>query len=190
MIHRIGTNIPTALTILLRFVDPTGAAPQDGHHLIPERANLDALGRSFADAVKTGPLSGNGYPNQPGFNELHRAYNGAVKELLNQAVKEEGPTEGWSLQQWKDFANSILKSEEPAIQQFLDELEENNPGAKASTAASIAAYRVSASVIARLAVSALVVARARSLFGILILCVNCDTAPREKVTWRFLTPNS
>jgi hypothetical protein len=109
--------------------------------------------------------------------------------MLNEAVEKEGPTGEWSLQQWKDFANSILKSEEPAIKEFLDELEENNPGAKAGIVSSIAAYRVSASVIARIAVSE-VIARARGFFGILILCVNCDTPPKEVVTWRFLPPTS
>jgi RHS repeat-associated protein len=173
-----------ALNNPLRFVDPTGAAPQDGHHLIPDRENLGALGRAFTDAIKTGPLSGNGIPNQPGFNVLHRAYNDAVKELLNETVKEEGPSEEWSIQQWKDFANSVLKSEEPAIKEFLDELEENNPGAKATLTSSIATYRVTANVIARVVVSSLF----RNLFRILILCVNCDQASREMVTWRFLPP--
>jgi RHS repeat-associated protein len=177
-----------ALNNPLRFVDPTGAAPQDGHHLIPQRGNLGAIGRDFADKIKTGSLSGNAYPNQPGFNELHRAYNDAVKELLNEAVEREGlSTEEWSIQQWKDFANSVLESEEPAIKNFLEELEENNPGAKAALVSSIATYRVSTSLFLRV-VGQVFVTRAVSFFRILILCVNCDTPPRERVNVRMLPP--
>jgi RHS repeat-associated protein len=182
-----------ALNNPLRFVDPTGAAPQDGHHLFVERETLfqaGTLARDFANAIKTGPLSGNGYPNQPGFNELHQAYNDAVREMLNEAIQEDGPTEGWSLPQWKDFANSILNSQESAIKDFLDELEQYNPGARAALASSIASYRVSAIVVARIVATALV----RSLFRILILCVNCDPASqqqlRERVTHRILPPSS
>ena len=55
----------------LRFTDPTGAAPAEGDHLIIGRQILNSpLAHSFADAIKTGPLSGNGYPNQPGFNGM------------------------------------------------------------------------------------------------------------------------
>ena len=169
----------------LRFVDPTGAAPQDGHHLISERTTFDVIGKAFTDAIKTGPLSGNGFPNQPGFNVMHRLYNAEVNKMLNEAMEKAGPTERWSIQQWKDFANSVLNSEEPAIKEFLDELEENNPGAKAALASSIAGYRVSTTVIARFIVSSL----ARNLFRILILCVDCDK-PREVVTSRFVTPKS
>lgn len=106
--------------------------------------------------------------------------------MLNEAVQEEGPAEGWSVSQWKDFANSVLNSQRPAIKEFLDELEENNPGARAALASSIAAYRVSASVVARVIGAALV----RSLLRVLILCVNCDGDPREKVTVRILPPKA
>ena len=124
----------------LRFIDPTGAAPADGHHLIPERGNFGALGNDFAERIKTGPLSGNGKPNQPGFNEEHRAYNDAVNEMLNDAEETDGPSQNWSLDQWKEFATKILNSDEPAIKNFLDELEENNPGAKAALARACSHY--------------------------------------------------
>ena len=173
----------------LRFVDPTGAAPQDGHHLIVERSNLNLgdIGKDFANKIKTGPLSGNGFPNQPGFNTVHREYNEAVKQLLNKAVEEEGQTEGWSVQQWKNFANSVLNSEEPAIQNFLEELEENNPGAKAALATSVATYTPSASVIARLALQSFV-SRVGMLRGLFILCFDCNHIPQPDVKWRFLRP--
>lgn len=174
----------------LRFVDPSGAAPQDGHHLIPERGGLGPIGQDFANSIKTGALSGNGRPNQPGFNELHRAYNNAVRDMLNQAVQEEGPTEEWSVAsvaQWQDFANKVLKSDEPAIKNFLEELEENNPGAKAALAAAIASYRVTASVLARIIVSVLF-RRALSV-RTLILCLTCDRyRANEHVWWRMVPP--
>ena len=178
-----------ALNNPLRFVDPTGAAPAEGHHLIPERANLGDLGREFANKIKTGPLSGNGYPNQPGFNTPHREYNDAVRELLNDAENgPDGPSSNWSIDQWKAFANRILNSEEPAIKNFLDELEENNPGAKAALASSIAAYRASAGLIAR-TVAALVAARTRAFFGEIIICFTCEIQRKtEEVTHRIIYP--
>ena len=135
----------------LRFTDPTGAAPAEGHHLITGRQILTSpLAQDFTNAIKSGPLSGNGAPNQPGFNAMHRAYNAAVEEVLSTAEQTAGDRNEWSLKQWKDAANQILNSEEPAIQNFLDELEENNPGAKAAIGSAITAYRVSASVAARM----------------------------------------
>jgi len=142
------------------------------------------LARDFAESVKTGPLSGNGYPNQPGFNELHRGYNDAVKEMLNEAIEKEGPAEEWSLDQWKDFANSVLNSTKPAIKNFLDELEENNAGARAALASSIAAYRVSATVLARVIAAGFV----RFVFRILILRVDGDRPLRPDVRHRILPP--
>jgi hypothetical protein len=106
--------------------------------------------------------------------------------MLDEAVQQEGPLEGWSIQQWKDFATSVLNSKLPAIENFLDELEANNPGAKAALVSSIAAYRVSAIVFARVIAGALV----RSLFRVLIVCVNCDEPLEEKVTHRFLVPKA
>jgi hypothetical protein len=45
----------------LRFTDPTGEAPANGHHLIAGFRSLTGpLAKDFADAIKTGPLSGNG----------------------------------------------------------------------------------------------------------------------------------
>jgi RHS repeat-associated protein len=177
----------------LRFTDPTGASPtDDGHHLISNRETITQVGtlaRDFVDSVKTGELSGNGKPNQPGFNEAHRAYNDAVKALLNETEEVEGPSSGWSLAQWKDFANGVLNSNNSAIKSFLDDLEDNNPGAKAALAASISAYRVSASVIAR-AVAAGVAAQLKAVFGDFLVCVTCDLAGKEKVTWRLVNPPS
>ena len=135
----------------LRFTDPTGAAPAEGHHLITGRQVLTSpLAKDFTNAIKSGPLSGNGFPNQPGFNAMHRAYNGAVEEALTNIEQTAGDRNAWSLKQWKDAATQILNSDEPAIKEFLDELEANNTGAKAAIGAAISAYRVSLSVAARM----------------------------------------
>lgn len=69
--------------------------------------------------------------------------------MLAKAEGAEGPSENWDINKWKDFATKVLNSDEPAIKDFLDELEENNPGAKSALGASIVAYRVSARLIAR-----------------------------------------
>ena len=172
----------------LKLIDPTGSAPVDGHHLIPDRGSVGPAGtlaRDFANKVKTGPLSGNGYPNQPGFNTAHREYNDAVKEMLAKAEEAEGPSENWDVNKWKDFATKILNSDEPAIKDFLDELEQNNPGAKAALGASIAAYRVSAGLIAR-AVAAIVVADTEAFFGDLFICATCNL--HESVTHKIIYP--
>lgn len=50
-----------ALNDPLRFVDPTGAAPQDGHHLFVEREKLFQVGTlagDFAEHIKTGASIG------------------------------------------------------------------------------------------------------------------------------------
>jgi RHS repeat-associated protein len=170
----------------LRLIDPTGSAPVDGHHLIPDRNSVGPAGtlaRDFANNIKTGPLSGNGFPNQPGFNTAHREYNDAVKEMLARAEEAEGPSENWDINKWKDFATKVLNSDEPAIKDFLDELEQNNPGAKAALGASIAAYRVSASLIAR-AVAAIVVADTEAFFGDLFICATCNL--HESVTHKII----
>ena len=138
----------------LRYTDPTGAAPAEGHHLITGRQVLNSpLAQEFTNAIKTGPLSGNGFPNQPGFNSMHRAYNGAVEEVLQGIEQTAGDRNSWSVSQWKSAAGQILNSEEPAIKEFLEELESNNAGAKAALTSAIAAYRVSASLAIRVGVA-------------------------------------
>ncbi|HWY23089.1 MAG TPA: RHS repeat-associated core domain-containing protein [Candidatus Acidoferrum sp.] len=139
----------------LTLVDPTGAAPVDGHHLIISRNVLTGVARDFADSIKTGSLSGSGAPNQPGFNAMHREYNAAVEEVLEEAEQTMGDRNTWSIPQWKDVANQILNSQVPAIRNFLEELEANNPGAKAALSAAIAGYRVSTFFLARTIAAAL-----------------------------------
>jgi RHS repeat-associated protein len=172
----------------LNFVDPTGAASiPDGHHLIPERNGLGALARNFANAIKTGPLSGNGAPNQPGFNAQHIQYNEAVEETLEDIERTAGDRNNWSVAQWKDAASQILNSTKPAIRDFLDDLEANNPGAKAALAAAISAYRITAlriaSIVGAAVAAAIEGASADFLFFI-------DTRfPRPKVEAEKLNPN-
>jgi len=141
----------------LGLTDPTGAAPAEGHHLITgQQALTSPLAQEFTNTIKTGPLSGNGFPNQPGFNTIHRAYNAAVEDILQTVEQTAGDRNTWSVSQWKSVASQILNSEDPAIKEFLDELEANNAGAKAALAAAISSYRVSASVAVRVAASAIV----------------------------------
>lgn len=92
----------------------------------------------------------NGFLEEPpGFNAMHRAYNAAVEEVLENIEQTAGDRNSWSVSQWKNAATQILNSEEPAIKDLLEELETNNPGAKAALTSAIAAYRVSASVALR-----------------------------------------
>ncbi len=163
----------------LKFLDPTGAAAvPDGHHLIPERNGLGPIARNFANAIKTGPLSGNGAPNQPGFNNQHIEYNEAVEELLEDLEKTEGDRNGWSIAQWKDAASQILNSTRPAIRDFLDDLEANNPGARAALAAAITAYRITALRFA--AIVAAAVAEVASRFTLIMyIDVQKWSSPRD-----------
>jgi hypothetical protein len=137
----------------LAFTDPTGAAP-DGHHLIPLRNLITSpLGKSFANAIKTGPLSGNGFPNQPGFQSEHVAYNEAVEEIMQETEEVAGNRNSWSLAQWQEVASKILSSSEGPIRDFLDTLEENNPGAKAALATALSSYQVPLRVAAQVALN-------------------------------------
>jgi hypothetical protein len=106
--------------------------------------------------------------------------------MLAQAEEAEGPSENWDVNKWKDFGTKVLNSDEPAIKNFLDEFEENNPGAKAAIGASVAAYRVSASLIVR-AVAAVVAADVKAFFGdLIIVCVTCNIQ-HESVTFKIHT---
>jgi RHS repeat-associated protein len=154
----------------LNFVDPTGAAAipgGDGHHLIPQaiaRTLTSPIARDFASKIATGPP--NVAPNAPGFGQAHIEYNAAVEEVLEGAEQTMGDRNSWSISQWKDVANQILNSQVPAIRNFLDELNENNPNARAALAAAIAGYRVTAGFIARVVAAA--VAETLSRFTLII----------------------
>ncbi|MGO4518844.1 RHS repeat domain-containing protein [Terriglobus sp. 2YAB30_2] len=180
-----------ALNNPLRFIDRTGAAPAEGHHLIPERDYIHSLlGKNFADYVKTGPLSGNGAPNQPGRNVPHVDYNDAVGDMLDEAETKLGSSNNWSLSQWKDFATKVLKSDEPAIKDFLDELDHNNPGAKAALARAIASYQISRSLAIRMAAasaSATAAAAAGRIMSEFLVCFTCNLT-HYKVTSRIIPP--
>ena len=173
----------------LRLVDPTGSAPAEGHHLISLRSKFQpgSLSLDFAKSIKTGKLSGDNYPNQPGHNAMHAEYDEAVEEKLAQAEQVEGENAGWDLSQWKAFATSILNSDDERIANFLDELETHNPGAKAALAASIAGYRITALTVARI-VAAGVGASLAARMGTLshfIVCVTCNIT-HESVTFKIL----
>jgi RHS repeat-associated protein len=141
----------------LNFVDPTGAAAiPDGHHLFSDRGGLGPIARNFTNAIKTGELSGNGAPNQPGFNRQHIEYNEAVEDLLEDIEKTAGDRDDWSIAQWKDAAYRVLNSTNPAIKDFLDDLDANNPGARAALATAISTYRLTAAATARVVAALLV----------------------------------
>jgi hypothetical protein len=171
-----------ALNNPLRFVDPFGEAPVQGHHLIPERKGLTGLAREFTNFVKAGS-AGVGVPNQPGFNGPHRAYNVAVNQILEAFEQQFGASRNsWSLSQWKEAANAILNSNNKAIRDFLDLLNKNNAGKTIpALAAAINAYRPSAALIAASAGESLL-----NLLRLpLIIMVNpalTDPAKREVVT--------
>jgi RHS repeat-associated protein len=127
----------------LRYVDPFGQEPM-GHHLIPQRNGLTGLAKEFTDFVKAGK-DGIGYPNQPGFNALHREYNVAVEDALKGFEKSfRQPRNNWTLSQWRQAANGILNSSAKPIRDFLDLLNKNNGGRTVSAlAAAISTYQPS-----------------------------------------------
>jgi hypothetical protein len=93
--------------------------------------------------------------------------------MLDEAETKLGSTDNWSLAQWKDFATKVLNSDEPAIKDFLDELDHNNPGAKAAISASIATYSISKALALRIAAaSAAAVAEAAAgrILGSFSIC--------------------
>ena len=141
----------------LALVDPFGQSPVPaGHHLIPSRVYLGPIGTEFANAIKTGPLANN-FPNQPGFNTLHRAYNAAAEGILQQFERQFGASRSaWSVSQWRQAANGILNSQLPSIRNFLDLLNRNNAGkAIPALAAAISNYTPSAGLVAEVVGSSL-----------------------------------
>jgi hypothetical protein len=75
---------------------------------------------------------------------MHRAYNQAVENLLQQTEESSGvDRNSWSLPQWKAVANEILSSTDAAIKDFLDKLEANNPGARGALGTAVSTYQVS-----------------------------------------------
>jgi RHS repeat-associated protein len=171
----------------LRYKDPNGAAAVEGHHLIPERGSIGSAGtlaRDFANKIRTGALSGNGFPNQPGFNQMHRAYNDAVYELLEETEQIHGSCDKWDVNQWKSFANQVLNSDEPAIKDFLDSLEKNNPGSRAALAAAVAAYRVTARLIAQALATVIATDLTSGLTDLIVMI----KVPEYKVTSRMIIP--
>jgi RHS repeat-associated protein len=132
-----------ALNNPMRLVDPFGQEPQ-GHHLIAARGALTGMAREFANFVRTGPLQDN-YPNQPGFNTLHREYNAAIEEALQEFEQTFGQSRNaWTLSQWRAAAAGILNSGARPIRDFIDLLDRNNGGRVIpALAAAIKAYEPS-----------------------------------------------
>lgn len=163
----------------LRFTDPTGAAPAEGHHLIINRNLLtNPIAQDFANKITTGPLSGvDQYPNQWSNATGHPAYNEAVEEIMADVERVEGDRNTWSVGEWKSVAQQILNSKDFRIKDSLDELDANNPGARVALATAISAYRASTSVIAR-AVAAIVATRVSNFFLILVVET---TSPQQRI---------
>jgi hypothetical protein len=173
----------------LGFTDPTGGFPAsgDGHHLLVERGNIsNPLGKDFANSIKTGgpnPASNN-WSNASG----HPAYNNAVNEIENELEQTEGPSDGWSLAQWKDFATRVLNSDEPAIKGFLDQIEVELPGSRAKLAAAVASYQPTKAVIARAsayAIGAGIGAAIQSTLSEFLICFTCNLT-HYKVTSKII----
>jgi RHS repeat-associated protein len=134
----------------LSFTDPTGGAPApgDGHHLIVLRHTiLNPLARAFANAVKTGG------PNPPSnvWGPAHAAYNEAEQALLSSEEQMLGSSDFWSLSQWKDFATKLLNSTRPEIKTFLDQIERELPGSRATLAGAISSFKVTPALRTQLA---------------------------------------
>lgn len=167
----------------LGFTDPTGGFPaaSDGHHLLVERGSIsNPLARDFANSIKTGgpnPPS-NVWSNASG----HPEYNNAVNELEQELEQTQGDSNGWSLSQWKDFATKVLNSDEPAIKNFLDQIEAEAPGSRAKLAALIAAYQPTKAVIARTYAWAAGAAVGIVFSDILSEFIVCATCNHEHVT--------
>jgi len=172
----------------LGFTDPTGAAPSpstgDGHHLIPLREGIKGLlGKDFANKVMTG--GPNVAPNI-GRTAAHNAYNAAEQAILEEAEQVSGDSSGWSLSQWKDFATKLLNSEEPAIKNFLDEFEQNQPGARAALATAIASYQPSKIMAARIG-AGIAAANLKNILGEVFICFTCNIyMQHERVTHRII----
>jgi RHS repeat-associated protein len=177
----------------LGFTDPTGGFPAqaDGHHLLVERGNIaNPLARDFANSIKTGgpnPAS-NVWSNASG----HPAYNNAVNEIEQGLEQTQGDSNAWSLSQWKDFANKVLNSDEPAIKDFLDQIEVELPGSRAKLAAAIAAYQPTAAIRARAyawAAGAGLSAAFQDLVSDFLICFTCNMN-HYKVTSRIVPISS
>ena len=169
----------------LGFSDPTGGAPipGNGHHLIVMRDTIaNPLTRAFAEAVKTGG------PNPPSnvWGPAHAAYNEAEQAMLSAEEQLLGHSDYWSLSQWKDFATKLLNSEEPAIRDFLDQIERESPGARAKLAAAISSFQATTALRARLTAWFLGANVSRLSGAFLIIIVNPEVikprALKEKVT--------
>jgi len=134
----------------IRFVDTTGAAPVDGHHLIisrniltsPLREILRIKSRLALYPVMAGPTS----------RASIRCIASTVRRLSRRSRRQSRQpgteTPGASLNGGPSHRDPKLNGARDP--NFLDELEANNPGARAALAAAITGYRVSTLLAARI----------------------------------------
>jgi RHS repeat-associated protein len=148
----------------LKLVDPTGAWPWsgDGHHLFGQAAigkTIDnPIAKDFIAKIKTG--APNIAPNI-GYTTGHIEYDEAVEQFLETQERTMGDRNFWTIAQWKEVATQLLNSPIPAIKNFLDELDRNNPNARKALADAIAAYRFTTFALARIVSAALASSLAR-----------------------------
>lgn len=106
----------------LFFIDSDGLAAV-GHHFVPKQVfkNLDLPAEAFDIFNKT--TSGK-LPGGHGWSKAHKAYNEAVQQLMESWLKNGNidPTK-MSAKQAEDFLDALSKSNNPAIKNFIKEIE-------------------------------------------------------------------
>ena len=100
-----------------------------GHHGLPEWSKIlqNTPAYKFFGNWTTGPLV---RPEANYYDLLHRALNGASRELVRRYLIQVGKTSINQLtkEEAKQLARLILTSDDPAIVNFLARLERLNPG--------------------------------------------------------------
>jgi hypothetical protein len=97
-------------------MEPLAASKPDGHHFVPRSLYRDLPlsqeTRKILDEAKTGPLNGRTH----GWSREHAEYNSAVREKLDNFMKENGiAPEQMTPDQARSFVDQIKRSVDPRI---------------------------------------------------------------------------